>query len=344
MRTADFDYDLPSGLIAQEPVHPRDACRLMVVDRSSGRIEHRTFADLGQYLHSGDLLVVNDTKVLPARLRGVRAEGGGEIEVLLLRQRYTNAWECLVRPGRRLRPGAKVSLGEGRLTGLVVDVVEESGARVIQFQTGGRSLIDIVHEFGEMPLPPYITRAVSDPSDYQTVYAADERSAAAPTAGLHFTEEMLERLQASGVGLARVELDIGLDTFRPVSEEDPAMHRIHTERFRVGPAAADAVNRTRDGGRRVVAVGTTAVRAMESSFDPESDSLSPTEGDTSLFIVPGYNFRVVDALVTNFHLPRSTLLMLVSAFAGRKLVMHAYAEAIEARYRFFSFGDAMLIL
>lgn len=344
MRTDDFDYELPSGLIAQRPVSPRDSCRLMVVDRASGQIDHRVFTDIAEYLRPGDLLVVNDTRVLPARLRGAKDETGGSVEVLLLRERYTGAWECLVKPGRRLAPGTKVTFGDGRLSGLVVDRLEESGGRLIQFSARDGSFLDAVHTIGEMPLPPYITAQLDDPEEYQTVYAAEERSAAAPTAGLHFTPEMLERLDASGVGLARVELDVGLDTFRPVAEDDPERHHIHTERYRVPERTAQAVNATRAAGGRVFAVGTTAVRALESAYDEQEGQVVPAEGMTGLYILPGFRFAAVDALVTNFHVPRSTLVMMVSAFAGRELVMRAYATGIEERYRFLSFGDAMLFL
>jgi S-adenosylmethionine:tRNA ribosyltransferase-isomerase len=344
LRTEDYDYDLPSGLIAQRPAEPRDSCRLMVVDRGSGQIDHRVFSDLGDYLRAGDLLVVNDTRVLPARLKGAKLDTGGVAEVLLLRERYTGTWECLVKPGRRLKPGAHITFGDGVLTGLVVDVVEDSGARLVQFHTSGMAFLDAVRQLGEVPLPPYVNEPLDDPERYQTVFAAAERSAAAPTAGLHFTEEMLTSLRGQGVDMARVELDIGLDTFRPIAEEDPSAHRIHTERFRVPSWTAEAVNATRARGGRIVAVGTTAVRALESAWDEEAGEVVAAEGDTGLYIMPGHRFRVVDVLVTNFHVPRSTLLLLVSAFAGRELVMSAYASAMEERYRFLSFGDAMLFV
>jgi S-adenosylmethionine:tRNA ribosyltransferase-isomerase len=344
MRTADFDYDLPTGLIAQEPAQPRDSCRLLVVDRVSGMLEDRVFSDLPSLMSPGDLLVVNETRVLPARLQAVKAETGGAAEVLLLRERYQDAWECLVKPGRRVRAGTKLVFGDGRLTGLVVSEDRESGSRVVQFTAHGpASVHDAVHELGEVPLPPYVTRPLQDPELYQTVYAADERSAAAPTAGLHFTTGLLDRIEDAGVGIARVELDVGLDTFRPVSEEDPELHHIHTEHFRVSAPAADAVNATREAGGRVVVVGTTTARALESSVDEGSGLVLPTLGDTDLFILPGFRFMAVDAMITNFHVPRSTLMMLVSAFAGRDLVMRAYAHAIEERYRFLSFGDAILL-
>ena len=344
MRTDDFDYDLPTGLIAQSPVEPRDSCRLLVMHREGGAIEHRTFLDIREYLHPGDLLVVNETRVLPARLRGVKEDGGGAVEVLLLRERGGDTWECLVRPGRRLKPGARVVFGDGEAFGLVVGVMEESGARLVQFSVPSGRFTDALHRLGEMPLPPYITKPLLDPEQYQTVFSTDERSAAAPTAGLHFTTGLLDRIVEDGVHIARVELDVGIDTFRPVTEDDPAQHHIHTEHFRVPEWTADAVAECRERGGRVVAVGTTTVRALESAYDETAGAVRPTEGPTSLFILPGYEFRVVDAMVTNFHVPRSTLMMMVSAFAGRDNVMRAYASAVQECYRFLSFGDAMLIV
>jgi S-adenosylmethionine:tRNA ribosyltransferase-isomerase len=344
VRTEDFEYDLPSGFIAQTPAVPRDSCRLMIVDRMSGQIDHRLFSDLPDYIRAGDVLVVNETRVIPARLKGAKEETGGAVEVLLLRRRYDDTWECLVKPGRRLKPSAHVEFGDGRLAGLVVDVLEESGARLIQFTTSQGTVMDAVHELGEMPLPPYVTGPLEDPELYQTVFAADERSAAAPTAGLHFTEELLARVEDAGATVAKVELDVGLDTFRPVAEDDPTQHRMHREHFRVGEEATTLVNEALTEGARVIAVGTTAVRALESAFDNETELLEPVDGETDLFILPGHRFGAVDGLVTNFHLPRSTLLMMVSAFAGRRLVMEAYSLAGEEGYRFLSFGDAMLFL
>jgi S-adenosylmethionine:tRNA ribosyltransferase-isomerase len=344
MRTSDFDYDLPSGLIGQRPAEPRDSCRLLVLDRSSGQIDHRVFSDLPEYLRDGDLLVVNETRVLPARLNGVKDETGGAAEILLLRERYENTWECLVKPGRRLKPGARLVFGDGAMTGLIVDILDEGGGRLIQFSPKSGRFLDIIHAIGEMPLPPYITEPLADSDSYQTVFARDERSAAAPTAGLHFTPELLDRCREAGARVETLELDVGLDTFRPVSEEDPHAHHIHTEHFRVPAYAADAVNETRERGGQVIAVGTTSVRALESAFDDDSTRVEPVEGSTSLFILPGYRFRTTDALITNFHVPCSTLLMMVSAFAGREVIMHTYAQAAERRYRFLSFGDAMLIL
>jgi len=344
VRTADFDYDLPTGMIAQSPADPRDSCRLLVVDRASGQIDHRVFTDIVEYARPGDLFVVNETRVMPARLRGVKEGSGGAVEVLLLRERGRDTWECLVRPGRRLQPGAKMLFGDLDLTGLVVGVLEESGGRLVQFSARDGRFMDVVRRIGEVPLPPYITRPLEDPELYQTVFATDEHSAAAPTAGLHFTTGLLDRLQEAGVHLAKVELDVGLDTFRPVTEEDAARHHIHTEHFRVPAWTADAVNDCRSRGGRVFAVGTTVVRALESAYDEQSGLVVEAKGATDLFILPGFKFGAVDALITNFHVPRSTLLMLVSAFAGRELVMQAYEVAKEEGYRFLSFGDATLFI
>lgn len=346
MRTDDFDYDLPSGLIAQEPAQPRDGCRLLVLDRASGQVDHRVFTDLVDYLSDGDVLVVNETRVLPARLRGVKDETGGAVEVLLLRERYTNAWECLVKPGRRLKPGAKMVFADGAMSGLVVETIDDAGGRLVQFTLAAqeRSFLDIVHRIGELPLPPYITRTVDDPELYQTVFSRDERSAAAPTAGLHFTPELLERIAQAGVRVETIELDVGIDTFRPVSEDDPEDHHIHTEHFRVPKRTAEVVNEAKARGNRVIAVGTTSARALESVWDFDLGELTEAEGATSLYVLPGYHFNVVDAMITNFHVPRSTLLMMVSAFAGRGQVMNAYGVAKAEHYRFLSFGDAMLIL
>ncbi|MDZ4168869.1 MAG: tRNA preQ1(34) S-adenosylmethionine ribosyltransferase-isomerase QueA [Coriobacteriia bacterium] len=343
MHTEDFDYELPSGLIAQRPSEPRDSCRLLVVDRGSGQMDHRVFSDLPEYLVPDDLLVVNETRVLPARLNGVKDETGASIEVLLLRERYEGAWECLVKPGRKVQPGVRLLFADGRMTGLVVDVIDDRGGRLVQFRTDGAAMLDIVHEIGEMPLPPYITKPLADPESYQTVFARGERSAAAPTAGLHFTPALLERCREAGAEIATVELDVGLDTFRPVVEEDPRDHQIHSEHYRVSVETAAAVERARSRGGRIIAVGTTSVRALESATT-ENSVTSAVDGSTSLFIMPGYRFHATDAIVTNFHVPRSTLLMMVSAFAGRELLMRSYAEAIERRYRFLSFGDAMLIV
>lgn len=343
MKTDDFDYDLPSGLIAQEPAEPRDSARLLVLERSSGQVDHRRFSDLMEYLRPGDVLVLNETRVLPARLAGAKAETHGAVEILLLRECYSGTWECLVKPGRRLQPGARIDFS-GRMKGMVVDVLPESGGRLISFDSQGSEFLAILHEIGETPLPPYITRPLRDPELYQTVYSAEEHSAAAPTAGLHFTEDLLDRIQADGVHVAKVELDVGLDTFRPVSEENAEQHVMHTEHFRVPSWSASAVNDAKERGDRVIAVGTTSVRALESAWDEETGRVVPSDGQTDLFILPGHRFRTVDALVTNFHVPRSTLMMMVSAFAGRELLMRAYETAMREEYRLLSFGDAMLIL
>lgn len=352
MRTDDFDYQLPPELIAQSPADPRDSCRLMVVNRKSQAITHRIFSDVIDYLAPGDLLVANDTRVLPARLLGVKEGTGGAAEVLLLKERddlphragERIVWECLVKPGRRLKSGARVVFGDGKLAAEVLETVGEGGERLVAFTPNGCTFSEAIHAIGEMPLPPYITRRIDDSELYQTVFSRSEHSAAAPTAGLHFTPELLERVAAKGVGFATVELQVGLDTFRTVTVDDPRDHVIHTERFHVPTSAADAVNATRAAGGRVFAVGTTSVRALESAWDTEEKRVIASEGATSLFILPGYEFGAVDALVTNFHVPRSSLMMLVSAFAGRELVMRAYATAIEERYRMLSFGDAMLFL
>ncbi|MCL2332227.1 MAG: tRNA preQ1(34) S-adenosylmethionine ribosyltransferase-isomerase QueA [Actinomycetia bacterium] len=359
MRTDDFDYELPPELIAQTPADPRDSCRLLVLDRATGKREHRRFTDLLDYLDPGDLLVVNETRVLPARLRGQRA-GGGAAELLLLKQECdkgsevlsrfhgstasSELWECLARPGRRIRVGDTLGFGDGRLTAEVVERRDE-GRRLVRLSVTGQddTVAAALHAVGETPLPPYITRSVDDPELYQTVYAnaEDEHSAAAPTAGLHFTPELLRAVQDRGVGLAKLRLDVGLDTFRPVTEDDPHKHAIHTEYYFVPPEAADAINATHARGNRVIAVGTTVVRALESAA--AQPVLRSAGGSTSLYILPGFTFQLVDALITNFHVPRSTLVMLVSAFATREQILAAYQEAVACRYRFFSFGDAMLI-
>ena len=344
MHTEDFDYDLPSLRIAQEPVEPRDRCGRASKQNRAGQIDHRVFSDLPEYLREGDLLVVNETRVLPARLKGVKEETGGAVEVLLLREHYEGTWECLVKPGRRLKPGARMVFGDGELIALVVGVLEDSGGRLVRFRTEGMSFLDAVHRIGEVPLPPYVTKELGDPEQYQTVYAAEERSAAAPTAGLHFTPELLQNAEDAGAGIARIELDVGLDTFRPVAEDDPRDHRMHSEHFRVSDQAAEQVNTVRAAGGRVICIGTTTVRALESAFDESQGAVVASERASELSILPGHRFSTLDVLITNFHIPRSTLLMLVSAFAGRELIMHAYETALEERYRFLSFGDAMLIL
>ncbi|MBQ9059088.1 MAG: tRNA preQ1(34) S-adenosylmethionine ribosyltransferase-isomerase QueA [Atopobiaceae bacterium] len=354
MRTSDFDYALPDELIAQSPAEPRDSCRLLVLDRTTGAIEHRHFFDIIDYLHEGDLLVANETRVLPARLKGTKHAGTSSAEMLLLRRREDEdplgfVWECLVSPGRRLKPGACVDFfgasAEPVLTGEVLSYVEDSrGGRLVRFQPqNGRTLDQAIHAAGQVPLPPYITSYEGDPEKYQTVYATqEERSAAAPTAGLHFTPELIEALKAKGCAWQCVELEVGLDTFRVVEEEDPEKHIMHTERYHVSQEVVDAVRATKEAGGRVIAVGTTAVRSLESAW--EDGELRVKQGaTTNLFLRPGSDFHVVDALITNFHVPRSTLMMLVSAFATREHIMTAYTEAINQHYRFLSFGDAMFI-
>ena len=404
MRTDDFDYDLPQELIAQEPAEPRDSCRLMVLHRegadapgavpleSGGSVEHRRFHDIVDYLEPGDLLVANETRVMPARLIGHKAGTGGRAETLLLKRREDVdplgcVWECLVNPGKRLKPGAVIEYREGGadapddapvvLTGEVVDFVPASkGGRLVRFTPRGegasgspRTLDEAVHAAGNVPLPPYITDYHGDAEKYQTVYAMqEEHSAAAPTAGLHFTPELIERIKAAGVGWATVELEVGIDTFRLVEEDDPTEHVMHTERYHVPAEVVDAVHATKAAGHRVVAVGTTAVRSLESAWDADAPAADPpctarrfegrqdgadtlgrgdivprADATTDLYLMPGSTYHVVDALITNFHVPRSTLMMLVSALASRDQIIEAYGIAVKERYRFFSFGDAMLI-
>lgn len=341
MRLSDFDYDLPKELIAQKPVEPRDASRLMVVDRSSGAISHRYFRDLPEYLRPGDALVVNETRVMPARLLGSRERTGGAIEVLLLKRLGQDRWETLVKPGKKARPGERIVFGGGLLVGTVVGPTDYGG-RVIDFSYEG-VFENLLERLGQMPLPPYIHEQLDEPERYQTVYAREWGSAAAPTAGLHFTPELLDRLAAQGVEVHKITLHVGLGTFRPVEVEDPTQHKMHSEFYHVSPEAAAGINAVRARGGRLVTVGTTSVRTLETAAD-EDGILHPGEGWTDIFIYPGYRFKIVDSLVTNFHLPKSTLLMLVSALAGHDLIMKAYREAVAERYRFFSFGDAMLIL
>lgn len=349
MKTALFDYELPKELIAQKPVEPRDASRLMVVDRRTGEIAHRHFREIGEYLRTGDLLVFNETRVIPARLLGHKVPTEGRVELLLLKRRDERTWEALV-GGKRVRPGTRLRFADGGDLTLDAEVVEETGesGRVVRFERPVEPLLD---RLGLIPLPPYVHEPLEDPERYQTVYARVTGSVAAPTAGLHFTPDLLLRLRRMDVQFAFLTLDIGLDTFRPVTEEEVEDHPMHTEFCRLPPETAQAVNQAHLEGRRVIAVGTTAVRVLESAARACSEEgacpfarVTAFEGPTNLFIYPGYQFRVVDALITNFHLPRSTLLMLVSAFAGRDLILRAYRQAVEMRYRFFSFGDAMLIL
>lgn len=336
----DFYFDLPEELIAQDPLEDRSGSRLLVLDRETGAIEHKKFTDIVDYIHEGDCLVLNNTKVIPARLMGTKPETGAAIEVLLLKRREGDIWETLVRPGKKAREGAVISFGGGLLTGRVIGVVDE-GNRLIQFQYDG-IFEEVLDKLGEMPLPPYITHKLEDKNRYQTVYAKYEGSAAAPTAGLHFTNELLQRIQEKGVRLAYVTLHVGLGTFRPVKEENLLNHHMHSEFYQVTREAADIINSTKQSGGNVICVGTTSCRTIESAADEEGNVIAGS-GSTEIFIYPGYQFRVLDKLITNFHLPESTLIMLVSALAGRENVLNAYKTAVQERYRFFSFGDACFI-
>lgn len=340
MNVKDYDYDLPEELIAQDPLEDRSSSRLMVLDRQTGDVEHRHFTDILEYLHPGDCLVINNTKVIPARLFGVKEDTQAKIEVLLLKRKENDIWETLVKPGKKAKPGTKLVFGDGLLTAEVVDVVEE-GNRLIQFHYDG-IFEEILDQLGQMPLPPYITHQLKDKNRYQTVYAKYDGSAAAPTAGLHFTKELLQKVKDMGVDIAEVTLHVGLGTFRPVKVDNVLDHHMHSEFYMVSQEAADKINRAKENGHRVIAVGTTSTRTLEAAAD-ENGHLQETSGWTEIFIYPGYQFKVIDALITNFHLPQSTLVMLVSALAGREHVLHAYETAIKEKYRFFSFGDAMLI-
>ncbi len=340
LKKSDFYFDLPQELIAQDPLEDRSSSRLLVLDKETGEMEHRVFHDIVEYLHEGDCLVLNNTKVIPARLMGTKKDTGATIEVLLLKRRENDIWETLVKPGKKAKPGTVITFGDGLLTGTVVDVVEE-GNRLIQFSYEG-IFEEVLDKLGEMPLPPYITHKLQDKNRYQTVYAKYEGSAAAPTAGLHFTKELLAQVEAKGVKIAYVTLHVGLGTFRPVKEENVLEHHMHSEFYQVTPEAAKLINDTRAAGGRVICVGTTSCRTIESAAD-ENGVVQAGCGDTEIFIYPGYRFKVLDNLITNFHLPESTLIMLVSALAGREHVLHAYETAVEMKYRFFSFGDAMFI-
>ncbi|HYF95073.1 MAG TPA: tRNA preQ1(34) S-adenosylmethionine ribosyltransferase-isomerase QueA [Symbiobacteriaceae bacterium] len=341
MRLSDFDFYLPEELIAQRPVEPRDASRLFVVQRDGGAFEHRHFRDLPEYLRPGDALVVNETRVMPARLLGQREGTGGAIEVLLLRRIDRDRWETLVKPGKKARAGQRITFGDGLLVGTVQETTNVGG-RVIAFTYSG-VFEQILDRLGKMPLPPYIHEQLEDPERYQTVFAREWGSAAAPTAGLHFTPELLQRISAMGVEIHKVLLHVGLGTFRPVQAENVLEHKMHSEFYTVTPQTAESLNRIRRDGGRIIAVGTTSVRTLETVARADG-TVEPGQGWTDIFIYPAYRFKTVDAMVTNFHLPKSTLLMLISAFAGRELVLNAYGEAVDQRYRFFSFGDAMLIL
>lgn len=337
LSTADYYFDLPQELIAQDPLLRRDECRLLTVDKKTGEVEHHVFSEIINYLEPGDCLVLNNTKVIPARLLGVKEETGAAVEILLLKRRGADLWECLVKPGKKLRPGARVSFGDGILTAEITEVVED-GNRLVKFFYEG-IWEEVLDRLGEMPLPPYITHKLQDKNMYQTVYAKYDGSAAAPTAGLHFTNELLKKIEDKGVDLAFVTLHVGLGTFRPVKVTNVKEHIMHSEWYQVTTEAAEKINRAKESGHRVICVGTTSCRTIESAAD-ENGKLTEKSDDTSIFIYPGYKFKVTDCLITNFHLPESTLVMLVSALAGREHVLSAYEEAIKERYRFFSFGDA----
>lgn len=340
MKTSDFYFDLPEELIAQDPLSDRSSSRLLMLDKNSGEVKHEVFKHITDYLKPGDCLVLNNTRVLPARLLGVKADTGAAVEVLLLKRRENDIWETLVKPGKKCRPGAKLSFGGGLLTAEVLDVVEE-GNRLVQFSYEG-IFEEVLDKLGEMPLPPYITHKLQDKNRYQTVYAKYDGSAAAPTAGLHFTHELLSQIEEMGVKLAYVTLHVGLGTFRPVKVENVLEHHMHSEYYQISAEAARTINETKENGGRVICVGTTSCRTIESAAD-ENGRLEECCGNTEIFIYPGYRFKVLDCLITNFHLPESTLVMLVSALAGREQVLSAYKEAVKERYRFFSFGDAMFI-
>ena len=340
MKTSDFNFDLPQELIAQDPLEDRSSSRLMVLNKESGEITHRIFHDITEYLQPGDCLVINDTKVIPARLIGTKEDTGAHIEILLLKRKENDIWETLVKPGKKCRPGARVVFGNGELKAEIVDVLED-GNRLVHFEYEG-IFEEVLDRLGQMPLPPYITHKLQDKNRYQTVYAKYEGSAAAPTAGLHFTKELLKQIEDMGVNIARVTLHVGLGTFRPVKVENVFEHHMHSEYYNVTETAAKLINDTKKNGGRIIAVGTTSTRTLESVAD-DNGVIHPGCGNTEIFIYPGYKFKAIDCLITNFHLPESTLLMLVSALAGKDHIMAAYEEAVKERYRFFSFGDAMFI-
>lgn len=340
MDVKDFYYELPQELIAQDPLEDRSGSRLMVLDKKTGAVRHQVFREITEYLEPGDCLVINNTKVIPARLYGAKKDTQAKIEILLLKRRENDVWEVLVKPGKKCRPGTEILFGDGILSGEIIDVVEE-GNRLIRFRYEG-IFEEILDRLGQMPLPPYITHQLKDKSRYQTVYAKYDGSAAAPTAGLHFTPELLKQVREKGVEIAEVTLHVGLGTFRPVKVTDVKEHHMHSEFYRIEQSEADKINRAKEQGHRIIAVGTTSTRTLESAAD-EHGRLKESSGWTQIFIYPGYQFRVIDSLITNFHLPESTLVMLVSALAGREHVLDAYAAAVRERYRFFSFGDAMFI-
>lgn len=340
MKTSDFYYDLPEELIAQDPLENRSDSRLMVLDKETGAVSHHVFREIVDYLNPGDCLVINDTKVIPARLIGEREGTGAKIEVLLLKRKTGDVWETLVKPGRKAKPGTRIQFGGGLLVGEVMDIVDE-GNRLIRFEFEG-IFEEILDQLGQMPLPPYITHQLKDKDRYNTVYATHSGSAAAPTAGLHFTPELLKIIEEKGIDIARVTLHVGLGTFRPVKVDDVENHHMHSEFYMIDEEAAEKINRAKENGKRVICVGTTSCRTIESAAD-ENGRLKSCSGWTEIFIYPGYQFKILDCLITNFHLPESTLIMLVSALAGKENVLTAYEEAVKERYRFFSFGDAMFI-
>lgn len=340
MKLQDFNYDLPEELIAQDPLEDRSASRLMTLNKNTGETGHRAFRNIIDYLEPGDCLVLNDTKVIPARLFGKKKDTDGAVEILLLKRRENDIWEVLVKPGKKAKTGTKLSFGSGELEGEIIDIIEE-GNRLIHFSYQG-IFEEILDRLGQMPLPPYITHQLKDKNRYQTVYARQDGSAAAPTAGLHFTKELLEAIQKKGVETAYITLHVGLGTFRPVKAENILEHHMHSEYYEIDQIQADKINKAKENGKRVISVGTTSTRTLESAAD-ESGMIYAKSGWTDIFIYPGYSFKIVDALITNFHLPQSTLLMLISAFSSRENVLNAYKEAVEEKYRFFSFGDAMYI-
>ncbi|MDO4364145.1 MAG: tRNA preQ1(34) S-adenosylmethionine ribosyltransferase-isomerase QueA [Clostridia bacterium] len=342
MKTSDFYYDLPQELIAQTPMEPRDMSRLMVIDKNTGEVEHKIFKDLIDYLKPGDCLILNDTRVIPARIYGVKKETGAVVEFLLLKQSENNVWECLCKPGKRAKIGTEFVFGDGIVECEVVDVTDD-GNRKVQFKCDSKEIYNILDKIGKMPLPPYITEELKNGELYQTVYSKELGSAAAPTAGLHFTEEMLKKIEDKGIKLGYVTLHVGLGTFRPVKVDDVTKHKMHSEHYHISKETADLINETKKNGGRVISVGTTSTRTLE-SVATKNGCICEDEDDTSIFIYPGYEFKCIDGLVTNFHLPESTLIMLISAFAGYDNVMNAYKIAVDEKYRFFSFGDACLFI
>lgn len=342
MKTSDFYYDLPQELIAQTPIEPRDESRLMVVDKNTGEVTHKIFKDLIDYLNPNDCLILNDTRVIPARIYGVKKQTGAVVEFLLLKQSENNVWECLCKPGKRAKIGTEFIFGDGLVECEVVDITDD-GNRKIQFKCDSKEIYTILDKIGKMPLPPYITEELKNGERYQTVYSRELGSAAAPTAGLHFTNELLDRIEQKGIKIGYVTLHVGLGTFRPVKVDDVTKHKMHTEHYHISKQTADLINKTKANGGRVISVGTTSTRTLE-SVATKNGCICEDEDDTSIFIYPGYEFKCIDGLVTNFHLPESTLIMLISAFAGYDNVMNAYKIAVDERYRFFSFGDACLFI